>query len=79
MKDADLIRMANQIATAFRTYSEDEAISETHTHIKKFWDPRMRQQIRHYLAEGGSGLSPVAAAAIRQLKDPIDLPELKIV
>ena len=41
----DIKRMANQIATAFQAYPEDQAINETANHIKSFWDPRMRKQL----------------------------------
>jgi len=72
MKDQDLIRMANQIAKAFAYYPEDYAIDETRTHIRKFWEPRMRRQIMKYVADGAQGLDPVATKAIAGLPEPIE-------
>ena len=33
MKSTDMIRMANQIATYFKSYPHDEAVAETAGHI----------------------------------------------
>jgi len=76
MKDQDLIRMANQIAKAFAAYPEEEAITETRTHIKKFWEPRMRRQIIQYAANGGEGLNPVALKAVKELPEPVSMSTL---
>jgi formate dehydrogenase subunit delta len=40
-----LIRMANQIATFFRSYPDDEASAGIHDHIVAFWTPRMRSTL----------------------------------
>ena len=64
----DIKRMANQIATAFQAYPEDQAVRETANHIKSFWDPRMRKQIvEHTTSNVGEGLSPVAKAGVALL------------
>ena len=42
--DNNLIRMANQIGTFFESMPDrQEALEGIATHLKKFWDPRMRQ------------------------------------
>jgi formate dehydrogenase subunit delta len=42
--DDNLIRMANQIGTFFESMPDrEEALEGIATHLKKFWDPRMRQ------------------------------------
>jgi formate dehydrogenase subunit delta len=39
----NLVRMANQIGGFFSAYPDrDEALEGIATHIKKFWEPRMR-------------------------------------
>jgi formate dehydrogenase subunit delta len=44
-----LIRMGNQIATFFASMPDEaEALSDFATHLKKFWEPRMR---RAFLAQ----------------------------
>ena len=43
--DDNLIRMANQIGTFFESMPDrNEAYEGIAQHLKKFWDPRMRQQ-----------------------------------
>ncbi|NUB16323.1 hypothetical protein GAY28_29660 [Azospirillum brasilense] len=42
----ELVRMANQIASYFQSYPQDEAVTETAGHIRAFWEPRMRQRRR---------------------------------
>jgi formate dehydrogenase subunit delta len=62
-----LVSMANQIADFFQSYPEAEAVDGIATHIKKFWDPRMRQGIFAHLAAGGAGLKPLTLKALQQL------------
>jgi formate dehydrogenase subunit delta len=40
-----LVYMANQIGQFFVYQREDEVVPGIASHIKKFWDPRMRQAI----------------------------------
>lgn len=62
-----LVYMANQIATFFESQGRAKAVAGTADHIKKFWDPRMRDAIFTHLQAGGKGLDPVAREAIEQL------------
>ena len=69
MKNEDMIRMANQIASYFIAYGDEEGVKGTADHIKMFWEPRMRTQLFKYLDEtDGKGLSPMALEAARELK-----------
>lgn len=43
---AHLIRMANQIATAFRLEPDDKAITAMREHIGKFWTRAMRERLK---------------------------------
>jgi formate dehydrogenase subunit delta len=63
----DIKRMANQIATAFQAYPEDQAVTETANHIKSFWDPRMRKQLAEIIAKDQAALNPIALAAGKKL------------
>lgn len=67
MNHEPLIRMANQIARAFAAQSPEAAVASTATHIRLFWDPRMRQGLREILAAGGEGLDPMAHEAAERL------------
>ncbi len=66
--DQTLIRMANQIGDFFAPYPDAEAVPQIATHIRKFWDPRMRKAILAYIAEkNGDGLKPRVLEAIKSL------------
>lgn len=62
-----LVRMANQIATAFRSQQPGRAAEATSDHLRQFWDPRMRRMITEHLRAGGDGLNAIARAAVEQL------------
>ncbi|HTT42375.1 MAG TPA: formate dehydrogenase subunit delta [Steroidobacteraceae bacterium] len=64
-----LIKMANEIGMFFNGATADAAARDVATHLKRYWDPRMRRQIIGYLDERhGAGLSDVARAAVEQLR-----------
>lgn len=74
MKPAEkLVMMANQIARNLAVQGEEKAVAGTATHIRMFWDPRMRAGIHAHLAAGGEGLDPTARKAIEQLP-PVSYP-----
>jgi formate dehydrogenase subunit delta len=62
-----LVRMANQIALAFRSEPRDSAVADIATHIRSFWTPKMRRDLAAYNAGGGEKLEPLAKAAIESL------------
>jgi formate dehydrogenase subunit delta len=64
-----LVYMANQIGKFFTSQGHDQAVAGTLDHIKKFWDPRMREAIVAHLDSGGRGLDPSVRQAIEQLKE----------
>ena len=48
-----------------------QAIADVADHLKKFWEPRMRQQIIKYVAEeGGRGLHELVLEAVKRLAGP---------
>jgi len=59
--------MANQIALFFAAQGADAAPEAVATHLRQFWDPRMRRAILAHAEGGGAGLSPIAAAAVARL------------
>ena len=59
------IRLGNDIARAFRHLPEDEAATAVATHVKKFWDPRMRRAITERVREGHPDVDPLLAQAVR--------------
>jgi formate dehydrogenase subunit delta len=68
MQPDKLVMMANQIAAFFAAQGEARAVPEIANHIEKFWDPRMRRQILAHVGQGGTGLSPLALAAIAKMQ-----------
>jgi formate dehydrogenase subunit delta len=75
MSPEKLVYMANQIGTFFASQGPDAAVAGTAEHIKKFWDPRMREAILLHLDLGGEGLHPTVRAAIGQLKAAASKPD----
>ena len=62
-----MIHNANQIALFWASYPHDEALAGVLSHIRRYWEPRMRNQIRDYVAHGGAGLHELALEAVKQL------------
>lgn len=60
-------RMANQIATFFRSYPDEEAIAGIHEHIVAFWSPTMRRDLSARVANDVTGLDPLVVAAVRAI------------
>jgi formate dehydrogenase subunit delta len=68
MVTTKLVTMANEIAAFFTAASDaGQASQSVATHLRRYWDPRMRKQIVEYLAAGGEDLVPIARAAIESL------------
>jgi formate dehydrogenase subunit delta len=59
MDSRDLIRMANQITAFFAPYPKSEAVDGIAKHVHLFWDPRMRNQLKTIVDDGGEGLEPL--------------------
>jgi formate dehydrogenase subunit delta len=72
MSPDKLVRMINQIAQFHARRPQDEAAELVSTHLKRYWDPRMRAEIIAYADGNGDGLSPVACRAIERLV--VDVP-----
>lgn len=71
MSIESLLRMANDIADFFASEPDRAvAIDGVATHIRRYWEPRMRRQIGAHVEAGGQGLSELALAAVRQLLEP---------
>lgn len=64
MSPEKMVRMANQIATFFKSQPKEDASARVAAHIKDYWEPRMREQLRAYVAQGGKGLDDVVLKAI---------------
>ena len=66
-----LVKMVNEIAAFFESETDTKVVSEGIAgHVRRFWDPRMRAGLLAYAAEDGSGLSPIARAAVAEIAEP---------
>jgi len=65
MSPEKMVRMANQIATFFKTQPKEDAPTRVAAHITDYWEPRMRKQLRDYVEEGGEGLDEIVVKAAR--------------
>jgi formate dehydrogenase subunit delta len=63
-----MVHMANQIARFFAAYPREQAVDGIADHLRKFWEPRMRSEIKAYVeSTGGKGLDLLALEAIAKL------------
>jgi formate dehydrogenase subunit delta len=64
-----MIKMANEISLFWEgELGEDKAANDVATHLKRYWEPRMRAQMIEYFEERqGAGLSDVARQAVALL------------
>ena len=68
MSPERLAYMANQIGLFFAHRPEDAAVAEIADHLRKFWEPRMRNQIIAMLGENASQLDPPVRKAVESLR-----------
>ena len=59
-----LVYMANQIARNFAIEGEEVAIEATRRHIRRYWDPLMRQRVIASLAADPAQFSDIARGAV---------------
>ncbi len=69
MKLERLIAMANQIGAFFEVMPDrDQAVADIATHLKRTWEPRMREQILSSLGTADEAqLKPLVREALRRL------------
>lgn len=63
-----MLHKANQIASFFESYPKDKAVEGVADHIRKFWTPPMREQLKTYIAdENGAELHKLVLDAAATL------------
>lgn len=72
MSPDKLVRMANQIATFFKSQPGGGAAEHVAAHLNDFWEPRMRAQLIGHIAAGGEGLDPAVIEAGAWLHAPAE-------
>ena len=62
------IRMINSIATHFGYLRAEQAAAAVADHVRRFWDPRMKQRLLLLVASDTRDLDPVAVTAAALLR-----------
>jgi formate dehydrogenase subunit delta len=64
-----LVRMANDIGNFFKAEPDHaQAVEGVASHIRRFWDPRMRKEILAYAEGGGEGMMDLVREAVLKLR-----------
>ena len=61
-----VIRMGHDIARQFAHRNHHDAVEEVSAHILKFWEPRMRAELRRCVAARDDDIEPILAEAVRR-------------
>ena len=69
---AAVVRMSHGIARQFAHRPHDQAVEEISAHILKFWEPRMRSELRRCVAAGDHDIDPLVTEAVRTWPDEAD-------
>lgn len=69
MSPDKLAYMANQIGKFFARQPHDAAVASVETHLRRFWDPRMRDTIAAHVGDSGLQLDPIVREAILRLTE----------
>jgi formate dehydrogenase subunit delta len=68
MNAESLVRMANDIAAFFASEPDRAvAVDAIANHLRRYWAPRMRRQIRAHVDAGAEGLGDLARDAVIKL------------
>ena len=67
MEPKTLVHLANRIGDFFQAMPDrQEALEGVATHIRKFWDPRMRRELLAHLDQrAGEGLSELVLSSLQ--------------
>jgi formate dehydrogenase subunit delta len=65
MRIEHLVSMVNDIGNFFNAESDKaEAAKSVASHVRRFWDPRMRREIIAHYKKGGEGLDELPRSAV---------------
>jgi formate dehydrogenase subunit delta len=68
MSPDKLAYMANQIGRFFAHQPHAQAVASTADHLRRFWDPRMREAILSAPAASADKLDPLVREAVERLR-----------
>jgi formate dehydrogenase subunit delta len=64
-----VVRLGHDLVRNFEALPPDQAAVEIATHIRKFWEPRMRQELLARIRWGDTTLHPLLVRAAEDLVD----------
>ena len=72
-----MIKMLNEISAFFAGEDDEaQAARDIKSHIRKYWEPRMRAQLlEYYERRQGAGLCDLAMKAVQLLAEETRLPQ----
>jgi len=66
-----LVKMANEIGAFFESAADrKEAVTSIATHLRNFWEPRMRKELIEYARQADGELQPIVKEAVLTLDVP---------
>lgn len=66
----NLVYMINQIESFYRSDEvQADAVEGIRSHVRRFWEPRMRKAIIAHLEAGGAGLGELSTLAVKKLAE----------
>ena len=67
----NLVHMANRIGDFYATLADrDEALQEVASHLRKYWEPRMRRSLLQQLDQAGTAdLHPLVREAVERYRE----------
>jgi formate dehydrogenase subunit delta len=71
MSPEKLAYMANQIGKFFAHQKHDQAVESIATHLRQFWDPRMRREILAHCDDPEVHLDSLVREAVDSLRAPV--------
>lgn len=73
-----VVRLGLDLVRNFESLPREKAAEEIATHIKKFWEPRMRHELLARIRRGDTELHPLLVRAAEDLVDgDIDRAEVR--
>lgn len=64
-----VVRLGHDLVRNFAALPPEKASQEIATHIKKFWEPRMRHELLARVRRGDTDLHPLLVGAAEDLVD----------
>ncbi|WP_299447065.1 formate dehydrogenase subunit delta [uncultured Phycicoccus sp.] len=75
---APVVRLGHDLVRNFEALPPEKAAEEVATHIRKFWDPRMRHDLLARVRRGDTDLHPLLVRAAEDLVDgDVDRAEIR--